>query len=184
MKGVQVYMSFGEKLKTIRKQRNITQEQLAEMLDVSRQAISKWEADGGYPEIEKLTLLSQKLGVSIDCLLNNEANVVKSQSAICVPSGKIAIMTYDKLNVVMCQAVKCGGRLSDKKGPKYVLWGVVGFNFWGEKAEILGYYKTIDEVQEEIRKINQAIQEGKPSYELQHFAKVEDKGLRGLIIVE
>ena len=39
-------MSFGENLKNVRKQRNITQEELAEILGVSRQAISKWESDG------------------------------------------------------------------------------------------------------------------------------------------
>lgn len=39
-------MGFGENLKRVRKQRNITQEQLAEILDVSRQAISKWESGG------------------------------------------------------------------------------------------------------------------------------------------
>ena len=47
-------MSFGENLKNVRKQRGVTQEELAEMLGVSRQAISKWESDGGYPETEKL----------------------------------------------------------------------------------------------------------------------------------
>ena len=50
-------MSFGENLRKIRKQRNITQEELAELLNVSRQAISKWEAGNGYPETEKLILI-------------------------------------------------------------------------------------------------------------------------------
>ena len=45
-------MSFGENLKNVRKQRGVTQEELAEILGVSRQAISKWESDGGYPETE------------------------------------------------------------------------------------------------------------------------------------
>ena len=40
-------MSFGENLKNVRKQRGITQEELAETLNVSRQAISKWESDNG-----------------------------------------------------------------------------------------------------------------------------------------
>jgi transcriptional regulator with XRE-family HTH domain len=43
-------MSFGEKLKIVRKHRNVTQEELAETLSVSRQAISKWESDVGYPK--------------------------------------------------------------------------------------------------------------------------------------
>lgn len=52
-------MSFGANLREIRKQKNISQEGLAELLNVSRQAISKWEQDLGYPEMEKL-LLCQK----------------------------------------------------------------------------------------------------------------------------
>ena len=54
-------MSFGENLKNIRKQRSITQEELAEALGVSRQAISKWESGNGYPETEKLIIISKTL---------------------------------------------------------------------------------------------------------------------------
>ena len=44
-------MSFGDNLRTIRKQKNISQEDLASRLNVSRQAVSKWEQNSGYPEI-------------------------------------------------------------------------------------------------------------------------------------
>ena len=64
-------MSFGENLKNVRKQRGVTQEELAEILGVSRQAISKWESDGGYPETEKLLVISKTLNISIDYLLND-----------------------------------------------------------------------------------------------------------------
>mgnify|MGYP002574175233 CR=1 FL=1 len=60
-------MSFGENLKNVRKQRGVTQEELAEILGVSRQAISKWESDSGYPETEKLLVIS-KTGL---CLKNS-----------------------------------------------------------------------------------------------------------------
>ena len=61
-------MGFAENLKHIRKKRNITQEQLADILSVSRQAISKWESGFGYPETEKLLILSKELEVSLDYL--------------------------------------------------------------------------------------------------------------------
>ena len=61
-------MSFGENLKNVRKQRGVTQEELAEILGVSRQAISKWESDSGYPETEKLLVISKALNISIDYL--------------------------------------------------------------------------------------------------------------------
>ena len=62
-------MSFAENLQTIRKKNGLTQEDLAEMLGVSRQAVSKWEQGDGYPEVEKLLDISGKLGVSLDSLM-------------------------------------------------------------------------------------------------------------------
>ena len=72
-------MSFGENLKNIRKQRGITQEELAEILGVSRQAVSKWESDGGYPETEKLIAISKQLNISIDYLLNDASVMEKKE---------------------------------------------------------------------------------------------------------
>ena len=64
-------MSFGNNLRTARKEKGITQEQLADMLNVSRQAVSKWESENGYPETEKLLTMSKLLGVSLDYLMDN-----------------------------------------------------------------------------------------------------------------
>lgn len=47
-------MSLGENLQFLRKRENMTQEQLAEALEVSRQSVSKWESDSTYPETDKL----------------------------------------------------------------------------------------------------------------------------------
>ena len=54
-------MNFAEKLKTLRKQKNISQEQLAEKIHVSRQAITKWENGNGIPDIENLLAISSIL---------------------------------------------------------------------------------------------------------------------------
>lgn len=64
-------MTLGEKLKSARKNAGLTQEQLADKLLVSRQAITKWESDKGMPDIDNLRYLSKLLGVSIDYLLEN-----------------------------------------------------------------------------------------------------------------
>lgn len=72
-------MSFAENLKTIRKKSNITQEQLADMLGVSRQAVSKWESEGGYPETETLLLLAKEMDVSLDYLFSERCHMVRSQ---------------------------------------------------------------------------------------------------------
>ena len=64
-------MTLGEKLKSARKGAGLTQEQLAEKLLVSRQAITKWEADKGMPDIENLKQLSKLLNISVDYLLDS-----------------------------------------------------------------------------------------------------------------
>lgn len=67
-------MTFGEKLSKLRKEYNYTQEQLADILGVSRQSISKWESDIAYPETEKLIKLGKLFECSMDYLLNEEIN--------------------------------------------------------------------------------------------------------------
>lgn len=62
-------MSFGENLQYYRKREEITQEQLAEKMEVSRQTISKWEAGQSVPELEKLVTLCEVFQVSADYLL-------------------------------------------------------------------------------------------------------------------
>ena len=61
---------LSEKIKNLRKQQNFTQEALAERLGVSRQAITKWEAGGGKPDIENIEALAKLFGVSVDFLLS------------------------------------------------------------------------------------------------------------------
>lgn len=65
-------MEFNEKLQELRKQKQLTQEELAESLYVSRTAISKWESGRGYPSIESLKAISEFFSVSIDDLLSGK----------------------------------------------------------------------------------------------------------------
>ncbi len=65
-------MELHEKLQQLRKQRGLTQEELAEALYVSRTAVSKWESGRGYPSIDSLKELSKFYSVSIDDLLSGE----------------------------------------------------------------------------------------------------------------
>lgn len=65
-------MTTGEKLTALRRKKGLTQAQLAEILDVSRQSVSRWEQDVAFPETEKLIKLSRLLDCSIDFLLCNE----------------------------------------------------------------------------------------------------------------
>ena len=65
-------MKFHEKLQTLRKEKGLTQEKFAEILKVTRQAVSKWENGEGYPEIEKILYISQYFTISLDDLFDNQ----------------------------------------------------------------------------------------------------------------
>ena len=63
-------MTLGEKIKDLRKKANISQEELAEKVGVSRQAVTKWESDSGLPDIENLKSIASLFNISIDELLD------------------------------------------------------------------------------------------------------------------
>ena len=69
-------MNFAEKLKELRKQKGISQEQLAEKIYVSRQAITKWESGNGIPDIENLIAISNLFNESLDSLLSEEKSLI------------------------------------------------------------------------------------------------------------
>lgn len=68
-------MNFGEKLFKLQKEKGISQENLAEQIGTTRQAISKWENNQGFPEVEKLLQLSNVFEVSVDYLLKDDKTV-------------------------------------------------------------------------------------------------------------
>ncbi|MBP9989139.1 MAG: helix-turn-helix transcriptional regulator [Ruminococcus sp.] len=70
-------MNFANNLRKIRKDNNLSQEQLAEKLGVSRQSVSKWESEQAYPEMEKLIQICDMFDVTMDEILNQNASAVK-----------------------------------------------------------------------------------------------------------
>lgn len=72
-------MAFGDRLQEIRHRSGLTQEQFAEQLQVSRQAVSKWESGRGYPEIEKILYICQRYQVMPNELFGEEAGVVQAE---------------------------------------------------------------------------------------------------------
>ncbi len=74
-------MPLSEKLYTLRKERSLSQEELAEAMQVSRQAISKWESGISIPESEKLLIISRYFGVSVDWLLKDEVEMPELSGA-------------------------------------------------------------------------------------------------------
>lgn len=74
--------NLAENLKKIRKENNLSQEDLADILGVSRQAISKWESKVSYPEMDKIVLLCKKFDLNIDDLLHGDIKEVKESMAV------------------------------------------------------------------------------------------------------
>jgi transcriptional regulator with XRE-family HTH domain len=77
--GILMNNNLSENLKKIRKDNNLSQEQLAEELGVSRQAISKWESGAAYPEMDKIIQLCNKFELNIDDLLNKDIREIKGE---------------------------------------------------------------------------------------------------------
>ncbi len=65
-------MKIGEQIRMLRKNENLSQAQLGEKLNVSRQAVYKWESDKGYPDIQNLIMLSELFDISIDELIKKD----------------------------------------------------------------------------------------------------------------
>lgn len=168
-------MSFAENLKQIRKEKGLSQEELAELLDVSRQAVSKWEQGKGYPEVEKLLSLSQQLNVSLDGLLSTEI-AQESNVKNAHVTGKVLISSPHENVIVSCYKVTSSQKFKGKKGsPQYALFGVSsGYgSFWGEPTTLLGWYANEEQITKEIANIQNAIMNGIPSYKLKYSVKVE-----------
>lgn len=83
-------MTFAEKLKSIRRQADMSQEQLAEKLGVSRQAVTKWETDTGIPDIENIMAISALFDISIDRLLSDEKGMKRTEEYLFE-----SVMEYD-----------------------------------------------------------------------------------------
>ena len=178
------YMSFAENLKQLRKDKQLSQEELAEILDVSRQAVSKWEQEIGYPEVEKLLLLSSKLNVSLDYLMATEISQQSTNNKGNV-TGQITITSPHENVITTCYKVLSSGKMyGGKSSPQYALFGVNnGISFLGdEPTTFLGWYADKEQITKEISEIHNAIVSGTATYVLKYSAKTERKWTRVKII--
>ena len=120
-------MIFAEKLKTLRKEKKISQEQLAEKIHVSRQAITKWESGNGIPDIENLIAISALFNESLDSLLSEEKSLISkheflyesrteydldSQKRIDLKIGTAHEVIIEKTNDEKIQVIAASNKLS------------------------------------------------------------------------
>ena len=176
-------MGFSENLRNIRKERNLSQEQLAELLNISRQSVSKWEQDGSYPETEKLIQIAKKLDVSLDSLLldkqmaTDSTNETPLNYVASSPDRKIFIQSFDGSTAAAFYKFTIHKQFIQVKGePVCALAGTDKSTFfWGDNLVTLGWYATIEAAQKELAGIYDAIQKGEPSYKLRYYAEVKIK---------
>ena len=92
-------MELGEKLQQLRKQKGLTQDQLAQALYVSRTAVSKWESGRGYPSIDSLKAMAAFFSVSVDDLLSGEELLTIAQEDHKEKSGHIRDLVFGALDL-------------------------------------------------------------------------------------
>lgn len=124
-------MTLGEKIYELRKKNGLSQEQLAEMLNVSRQSISKWEGNLTYPEPDKLITLSEYFQVSLDYLMKtdgvNEKGTTKETIDTVTPTANSGKSSPILAGLTICLAALIG----------LIILGVLSF-LMPETAEVVG----------------------------------------------
>ena len=92
-------MEFHEKLQTLRQQKGLTQEELAQALFVSRAAISKWESGRGYPNIDSLKAIASFFSVTVDMLLSGEEVLTIAEEAQRQRDGQFQDLVFGLLDL-------------------------------------------------------------------------------------
>lgn len=171
---------FSERLKKIRIKKGISQEALADKLNVSRQSISKYEQGVSFPDYEKLTILVNYFDVSFDYLLGDDSQAFIKESATPTINGnnRIAIISDIDGSLSSYYKFSLAKTFRPKEwSPRGMLMGVDSTSFWGDSGRPLGWYATVEEAQKEMKAIYQAISQNKSSYDLAYSVRVKKKGL-------
>lgn len=103
-------MILAEKIITLRKRMNWSQEELAEKLDISRQSVSKWEVGATIPDLDKILKMSELFGVSTDYLLKDEMDMSELSGGKDMPEGRV--VTVEEANHYMNTAKEVCGRMA------------------------------------------------------------------------
>lgn len=94
-------MKLGETISRLRKKAGMSQSDLAERLDVSRQSVSKWETDAAVPDLEKLVKMAEIFGVSLDGLVKGETEEKKEREVPPIPASRPERTKAQKAGIVL-----------------------------------------------------------------------------------
>lgn len=122
-------MDIGEKIRMARIKANLTQEQVAEVLNVSRQTISNWETGKTYPDIVSVVKLSDLYDISLDHLLKEEKPMSKSDYLNYLEESTNTVKSRIRLSIIILIAVYLG------------IWAVSLISFWffNSGSDAMGY---------------------------------------------
>ena len=124
-------MEFNEKLQELRKSRSLTQEELAEVLFVSRTAISKWESGRGYPSISSLKEISRFFSVTIDERICSDEMISVAENEKKEFTDKYVSLICDALDILLVLLIFIPAFGNGRASPETVsLFGLSGINPW------------------------------------------------------
>lgn len=115
-------MEFGKQIKKLRQEAQLSQEELAERIYVSRQTISNWENDKSYPDVNSLVLLSETFQISLDKLIKGDIEVMKD---VIQKEEIVKMNRYGKIYTIMLIVTVVSAV------PLFMWLGVWAFIPWG-----------------------------------------------------
>lgn len=124
-------MEFNEKLQELRKNKGLTQEELAEALFVSRTAVSKWESGRGYPNLDSLKEISRYFSVTIDDLICSEEIITAAEDEKKACIDKYISLICGALDILMALLLFLPVFGNGADTPASVtLYGITGLSSW------------------------------------------------------
>ena len=168
-------MNIGQNILNLRKGANLSQEQLAEKMEVTRQTISNWELNESSPDLKQAKELSKIFNVSLDNLAGDLSFEYLGETD---SDRKIIIISTIENVIATCNKVQSSTKFKGgKDSPKYALYGCDESNnsIIGTNNTFLGWYEDKEQISKEINEIKEAFLSGKPSYELKYNVEVEKK---------
>ena len=168
-------MNIGKNILNLRKGANLSQEQLAEKMGVTRQTISNWELDESSPDLKQGKELSKIFNVSLDDLTGDLTFEYLGETN---GDRKITIISSIENVIVPCNKIQSSGKYKGgKDSPQFALFGSneSGANVLGTNNTFLGWYADKEHISKEIMEIKEAFIAGTSMYELKYNVEVEKK---------
>ena len=164
-------MDIGQNILNLRKSANLSQEQLAEKMGVTRQTISNWELDESSPDLKQGRELSKIFNVSLDDLAGDSTFEYLGAKDV---DRKITIISAIENVIVTCNKIQSSNKYKGgKDSPKYALFGSDESN--STNSTLLGWYENKAQISKEIMDIKEAFISGVSSYELKYNVEVKKK---------